>query len=186
MPCAVVAADLVSGGEIVIDQGPLVPAIMATTALPGILSPVVRGAELLVDGGGLNNLPVDVAERMGAQRVIAVQLIDARAPFEGALNTPAPPVAQRNGRLRQFKVMERALLLMVAQATELRLMHHPPALRVCPNVSHISLLDMTQPEAGFRAGVEAARSITAELLKLRAWRKTATRLAPLPWLLARQ
>ena len=67
IPCAVVAADLVRGREIVIDQGPLVPALLATTAIPGVFPPLVRGDELLVDGGLLNNLPVDVAERMGAR-----------------------------------------------------------------------------------------------------------------------
>lgn len=69
--CAVIAANLVSGREVVLDQGPLVPALLATTAIPGVFPPVVRGDELLVDGGLLNNLPVNVARRIGAQRIIA-------------------------------------------------------------------------------------------------------------------
>jgi len=73
-PLAVVATDLRSGTEIVIQEGPLIPALRASISIPGILAPVKLGDYLLVDGGLVNPVPVDVARRLGADIVIAVNL----------------------------------------------------------------------------------------------------------------
>ena len=180
IPCAVTATDLVSGRVVVITEGPLVPAIMASTAIPGIFPPVVRGAELLVDGGVLNNVPVDVAEALGAQRVIAVQLADAPPRFELLAPTPDTPLARLMLAPRQFAIANRALALLMAHATELRLAQHPNTLRLRPDVSHIATLDMTRPAEGYRAGAAAARAAAADLLALRAWRLGGTHPAGAP------
>jgi NTE family protein len=73
-PFRCVATDLVSGKAVVFDQGSLSEALRATMSLPAIFSPVRRNRQILVDGGLLENLPVDVARRMGADVVIAVNL----------------------------------------------------------------------------------------------------------------
>jgi len=69
-----VAVDLVKAREVVFDQGSLTDALRATMSMPGVFAPVRRGEMLLVDGGALNNLPVEVVRRMGADVVIAVAL----------------------------------------------------------------------------------------------------------------
>jgi NTE family protein len=170
IPCAVTAADLVSGRLVVIDQGPLVPALMATTAIPGILPPVVRGEEVLVDGGVLDNVPVDVAERMGARRVIAVQLSDVLPGFMMPTTMPDNPLARLMLPPRQFASASRALDLLIAQLTELRLAQHPDTVRLRPDVRHIGTLDLMHIEEGRRAGVAAVRDTAAELIALRHWR----------------
>jgi NTE family protein len=73
-PFRCVSTDLVSGKAVVFDQGSLSEALRATMSLPAIFSPVRRNGQVLVDGGLLENLPVDVARRMGADIVIAVNL----------------------------------------------------------------------------------------------------------------
>jgi len=73
-PFRCVATDLVSGKAIVFDRGSLSEALRSTMSLPGIFSPVRRDNQVLVDGGLLKNLPVDVARAMGADIVIAVHL----------------------------------------------------------------------------------------------------------------
>ena len=55
-----VAVDLDSGREVVLREGPVADAVRATISLPGLLRPVERDGRRLVDGGILNNLPVDV------------------------------------------------------------------------------------------------------------------------------
>ncbi len=69
-----VACDLVSGQKIVFEQGPIVPAIRASMSIPGIFRPVKMGKMCLVDGGISDNLPVEDARRMGATKVIAVDV----------------------------------------------------------------------------------------------------------------
>lgn len=75
---ATVGTDLINGHEIVLDSGSLEESIYASMALPGLMEPVDRGSQLIVDGGLVNNLPISTAINMGATHVIAV---DVGTPF---------------------------------------------------------------------------------------------------------
>lgn len=68
-PLSVVAANLRSGREHWFDSGPVAPAIIASTALPGIFPPVLVDGELFVDGGVVNNVPISRAVELGATRI---------------------------------------------------------------------------------------------------------------------
>lgn len=72
IPFRCVAVDLVSGREVVFSGGPLFDALRATMSIPGVFAPLRLGGQVLVDGGILNNLPIDVARKMGADVIIAV------------------------------------------------------------------------------------------------------------------
>lgn len=74
IPFRCVAVDLITGKEVVLGKGSLAKAMRATMAIPTIFTPVEWEDQLLVDGGLLNNLPVDVVKEMGADIVIAVDL----------------------------------------------------------------------------------------------------------------
>ena len=74
IPFCCVAADIRSGSEVILREGGLAQAMRASMAIPGVFKPVDRGDYKLVDGGMLNNLPVDVCREMGADIVIAVDL----------------------------------------------------------------------------------------------------------------
>ena len=74
IPFCCVAADIRSGSEVILRQGVLAQAMRASMAIPGVFKPVDRGDYKLVDGGMLNNLPVDVCREMGADFIIAVDL----------------------------------------------------------------------------------------------------------------
>jgi NTE family protein len=74
IPLSVVTVDLVSGEEVVINDGPVSAAVRASCSIPGIFEPAARGGKLLVDGGLRNNVPADVVRKMGAGVVIAVSL----------------------------------------------------------------------------------------------------------------
>ena len=73
-PFRCVATDLVSGEAKVFDGGSLSEALRSTMSLPALFSPVRRDGHIYVDGGLIQNLPVDVAKAMGADIVIAVHL----------------------------------------------------------------------------------------------------------------
>jgi NTE family protein len=74
LPFRAVSTDLVTSGEVVIKDGDVVEAVRASISVPGMFTPVRRGAMILVDGGLVNPVPVSVARRMGADYVIAVDL----------------------------------------------------------------------------------------------------------------
>jgi NTE family protein len=73
-PVAIVAADILSGDEVVFRRGPAVPALIASCAIPGILPAQRIGDRLLVDGGVVDPVPSSVVADMGADVVLAVNL----------------------------------------------------------------------------------------------------------------
>ncbi len=66
-----VAVDLITGEEVVICSGPLRKAIAASCAIPGVLPPIEIDGRMLVDGGGLDNLPIVPALELGGSFVVA-------------------------------------------------------------------------------------------------------------------
>jgi NTE family protein len=74
IPFSCVTTDIRNAKEVILSKGVLCRALRASMSIPGIFKPVEHNGLLLVDGGMLNNLPVDVCRQMGADIVIAVDL----------------------------------------------------------------------------------------------------------------
>lgn len=74
IPVAAVATDLASGDPVVFRQGPLVEAIRASCAYPGLFEPVQIGTRYFVDGGLVAPVPAQAARQLGATLVVGVSL----------------------------------------------------------------------------------------------------------------
>ncbi|NIP19068.1 MAG: hypothetical protein GWM87_13620, partial [Xanthomonadales bacterium] len=74
IPFRAVAADIVTGDMVILGKGQLSMALRSSMSVPGAFDPVPHGDALLVDGGIVRNLPVDVVRDMGADIVIAVNV----------------------------------------------------------------------------------------------------------------
>lgn len=84
IPLSVVATEVTTGREVVLDSGPVVDAVLASAAIPGLFPPVVIGGRTLIDGGVVNNTPISHAIAAGASRVYVL-------PTGYACNLSAPP-----------------------------------------------------------------------------------------------
>ncbi len=87
-PFRAVATDLETGQRRVIARGDLTAAVRASMSAPGVIAPVELEGRLLVDGGLVENLPVDVAKAMGVDIVIAVDVgfqLQGRRELKSAL-----------------------------------------------------------------------------------------------------
>jgi len=73
-PYRCTAVDLLTGNEVILKEGSLAKAMRSTMSIPTVFNPVNWNDSLLIDGGLLNNLPVDVVKDMGADIVIAVDV----------------------------------------------------------------------------------------------------------------
>ena len=82
IPYRAITMDMVTGELVALDAGALDRALLATLAMPGTLPPVEIDGRLLVTGGLLNNLPVDVARDWGADVIIAVDVGVFTSPIE--------------------------------------------------------------------------------------------------------
>ncbi|MCP4482874.1 MAG: patatin-like phospholipase family protein [bacterium] len=74
IPFACVAADIVTGEKVVLRDGDVAQAVCASSAIPGIFEPIEYKQRYLVDGGIVDNVPVDVAKGLGADIIIAVNI----------------------------------------------------------------------------------------------------------------
>ncbi|WP_185967831.1 patatin-like phospholipase family protein [Formosa sediminum] len=74
IPFRSMTTDIVNGEQLLISQGSLTTAMRASMSIPGVFKPVEYENTLLVDGGVLNNFPVDVAKKMGADFIIGSEV----------------------------------------------------------------------------------------------------------------
>ncbi len=77
----IVATDLYNGEDVYFTEGPLMPAIMSSIAIPGFLPPVEVAGRTLVDGGVSQQVPIRMAREMGADFVLAVDVGQDIAPL---------------------------------------------------------------------------------------------------------
>jgi len=75
MPFVATATDIFTGQEIVFNKGNLVEAMRASISVPVIFQPVIHNNQILVDGGLVNPLPINIASKMGAKFIIAVNVM---------------------------------------------------------------------------------------------------------------
>jgi NTE family protein len=85
VPLHLIAVDLLSGEEVRLSHGPAIDAILAASAIPGLLPPVRWGDLMLIDGGVVNNTPISHAVELGAERIYVLPTTDGSHPL------PAPP-----------------------------------------------------------------------------------------------
>ena len=186
IPFAVTAVDLLTGQEIVLSEGRLTDAVLATIALPGIFPSRAWGDYLLVDGGLINPVPISVARALAPNLpVVAVAL--SRKPEahrvipKTSLLGPLPAL-DRISRFRlaqAFNVFTRSMSISGRLLTELRLNLEKPELIIRPDVDHIGLLDSVDVSEVARLGEEAAEMQLPALNAQRSWvDKIAERLKP--------
>lgn len=72
IPLHVICAELITGREVVLSQGPIIEAIIASAAIPGVFPPVRVAGESLVDGAVAARTPIAIAQRLGARRLIVL------------------------------------------------------------------------------------------------------------------
>ncbi len=163
LPTALKAVDLNTGQQVDLKSGNLLDAVLATSAFPGVFPHVEIGGQYLVDGGILNNLPLDLADQMGAAKVVAVD-VSPHYPNGGSGEAPAtigrlPSVAQD---------VYRTVMLMLHAITETRIKRRPPEILLAPDIpADIGIFSgFPRAEEIIRAGESAAQEQTAEIHRL--------------------
>lgn len=141
IPFAAVAVDVMRGELVVLNEGPVAPAVRASCALPIVFTPVPRGSQLLIDGGVLNNVPVSVVRAMGADYVIAVDLVP---PVE----RPVQPQTVFDLGILVFSTLLRSAYGEV----------HTADCLIMPDIGHFSWADFSQTLDLIAKGREAAEA----------------------------
>jgi len=174
-PLASVAADMLTGREMVLRRGPLIPNLRASYAMPGVFPPVEIDGRFLFDGGMVNPVPVSATRALGADVVIAVNL-NADVMGRNRVNgTGYSRVAgfdiqdvlgtggvSMNGTVRRmigvvfgrqradqpsmFGVMMSSLSIITDRLTRTRLAGDPPDVHITPKIGHIGMAEFDRAE----------------------------------------
>jgi NTE family protein len=145
IPYAAVACDLNSGEQIVLkDEGDLSFAIRASCAVPGVFTPLDdEHGRTLIDGGVVAPVPVNIVREMGADIVIAVDLLACGATFRGSPRTML-------GMLFQSAMM----LLRAAS----RQQHYHADVVIEPQIAHLRPDEISKREEFIELGANAAEN----------------------------
>ena len=150
IPFRAVATDMVTGEAVLLQQGDLAAALRASMSVPGVFSPLEWQGRLLGDGGLVNNLPVDVARRMGADRVIAVNIGTPLASRD-SLGSVVGVTLQMINILTEQNVQRSVTLLT------------PQDLLLQPQLGDLTSASFDQAEALVTRGLRYGESVAASL-----------------------
>jgi NTE family protein len=147
------ATDLETGNPVVLKSGDLATVLRASMSAPGVLAPVEVDGRLLVDGGIVDNLPVDLAREMGVDVIIAVDV--------------SFPLAKRSGLQTPLDVTNQMIAIMVRQGTAASLATlRPTDVLVQPELGRMTSIDFEKIPKVIDAGVTAADKQSRSLAAL--------------------
>ena len=180
-----VATDLESGSEIWLKEGSVLDAVRASIALPGLFNPVYQDGKWLSDGGLVNPVPVSLCRAMGADIVIAVDLIsslagrhlkeknnqnDIDSPLANTLkNLWSNIVTEDNNKPRTpglFETLASAINIMQIQITRSHFAIEPPDVLITPQMADIELFEFYRAREAIEEGKKAVMESRSELLSL--------------------
>lgn len=177
IPFVTIATDMRTGREIWLKDGPIIEAMRASIALPGIISPVRRVDRWLLDGGLTNPVPVSACRALGADIVIAVN--PEAKKYSVMWDEPDEPVNETwqsvkksmplpiravfdtvSGRQdgarapNYFDVVATSIDVMVDQVRRSRLIGDPPHVLLDVNLDDFSILEFYNAKVAIEAGRE--------------------------------
>ena len=184
IPFVSIATELATGHEIWLRDGEIVPAMRASFAIPGVISPLNIEGRWLTDGALVNPIPVSVCRAFGARIVIAfgltsavylarnqtedyhdqnvmknkhemVELVKSIRSGLHKVKTPEPSIGSVT--LASFNIMQDRI-------ARTRLAGDPPDAMITPNVAHIGSFDFHKAEELYDLGYDAARKALPSIL----------------------
>jgi NTE family protein len=150
IPLAVVATDLAGGDPVVFRQGPLVEAIRASCAYPGLFEPIQIGTRWFADGGLVAPVPTQAARQLGARLVVGVSI----GTQDGGRSAPK----------NVFQVVARAV--SAAQKHQQDTWERHADLVIRPDVQNLSWDDFGRANEAIEAGEAAAKAALPRIQQL--------------------
>ena len=193
IPYAAVACDVDTGEPVVLKEGPLVDAVRASTAIPGIFHPVRRDNRLLIDGGLVDPVPVRACRDLGADFVIAIDITPRPVPTTQRGRNVWDRIGDqlRDGLTQQtwipnsltelleslfrerperplpglYSILNQSVSILVQEILRQKMAAHPPDLLIRPDLS-LSIMSYLQAREGIEAGERSAEEALPKLRRL--------------------
>lgn len=154
IPFRAVATDIASGEKVVFSRGHLPQVIRASMSIPAVFAPVELDGRLLVDGGMVDNIPLDVARDMGVDLAIVVDI--------------GTPLRDRKQLATVVDVLNQSITLMTRRNSEEQLASlHQDDVLIQPSLAAFGVTDFGRAQDMIDAGYRAARTLDTRLASLR-------------------
>lgn len=186
-PFAAVSVDLNKAEVVTFTEGPLNRAVRASMSIPGLFTPVTFGDMLLVDGGVLEPVPVRAVRSMGAELVVAVDLLSnlSSSKEEAAKSGPSfadyiRSIAEKfymegifdarteeaRFNLSLIEIVQRSSIIAQRRLTEYSFGEDPPDIIIDPPLSHVKVFDFHRGEHIMKLGLAAGYRAVPAISKL--------------------
>ncbi len=147
IPLAMIATDITSGEKVVLNEGDVATAVMASTCIAGIFKAVELNGRLLVDGGIVENVPISPLKEMGAETIITVDLISQRA------------------HKKPDNIIEIILnALNFALITTTKLQIKEADILIKPNLGKFNMIDTQQTSDLIKAGYKEGKALLEKIV----------------------
>ena len=152
IPFAAVTCDLQTGEAVVLEKsGDLIDAVRASCAIPGVFTPVEIDGKRLFDGGVVANVPTKAVRRLGAEIVIAVDVLAAGATYWGTPST-------------FLGIFFQSTMMLLRAASKAH--HYRADVVIIPKIAHLRPDEIGKIDEFIKAGEEAALEKIDEIKKL--------------------
>jgi len=186
IPFACTTVNIHKSQELVLSEGRLMEAVLATIAIPGVFPPRQLDDAFLVDGGLLNPVPVSVARWLNPTLpVIAVSLFPSisegisQTSYRLPSSTPIPTaIMEYLAKLKFGQAMEIFLTSMEVTSlmlTDLRLKAEKPEVIIRPDVTKFGILDQVEPRILIEIGEKAVEDALPQIKEALGWQNTLLR-----------
>ena len=152
IPLSVVAADFWRRDQVVFKSGDIRSAVHASMAIPGIFSPVVKGKQVLVDGGVVNPVPYDLLADT-CDLTIAIDVMGNRTESADLIPSLSESI------FNSFSIMQKSILRQQVALD-------PPDIYIAPDIVDIQMLEFYKAEEVFKQAKPAADELRRKLEKL--------------------
>ncbi|WP_298487968.1 patatin-like phospholipase family protein [uncultured Maribacter sp.] len=146
-PFVCIATNVETGEEVILDKGYLPEAIMASGTLPSLFEPTRIGDKTLIDGGIVNNYPIDQVKKLGANVVIGVDVQHGLSSKEELISA-----TEILSQINNFRV-----------ATDMKKKSEETTIYIKPKIGEYSVLDFNEGDAIIKTGETAAIQKYSEL-----------------------
>lgn len=152
IPFAAIACDLETGEEVVLQKsGDLITAVRASCALPGVFVPIEADGRKLIDGGVISNVPTGAVKKLGAEIIVAVDVLACGTTYWG-----------NPGTLLGIFFQSAMMLLRAASKAH----HYRADVVIVPQIAHLRPDEIGRIDEFIKAGEEAALEKIDEIKKL--------------------
>lgn len=163
IPLAIASTEINNSELVIFSEGSISNAVWSSMSIPGILTPYTDEEKMYVDGGFLEPVPVKAVKDLGAEIVVAVDLISGTSnkKFTSINPVTGNPFSAKN----VFDIIQRSSIITQSKLIENSFNLLPPDVVIRPDVSEINTLDFHKSKEGIRKGVEAFEAVLPELRK---------------------